>query len=157
MDIILLQNLDKVGEKYDVVTVKNGYGRNFLIPKGLALIANDTNMRRLEDLRRRQAAKESKMKGEYETMAASLEGKMLKIIAKAGTSGKIFGSVTSIQISQAIRDQFGLDISRKKIELKDEVKMLGEYKATLNLHPEVVKELDFSVITEEKKAAAEEK
>jgi len=69
MDIILLQNLDKVGEKYDVVTVKNGYGRNFLIPKGLALIANDTNLRRLEDLRRRQAAKESKMKGEYETKA----------------------------------------------------------------------------------------
>lgn len=155
MDIILLQNLDKVGEKFDVVNVKNGYGRNFLIPKGLALIANDTNLRRLEDLRRRQAAKESKMKGEYETMANSLEGKMLKIIAKAGTSGKIFGSVTSIQISQAIKEQFGLEVSRKKIELKDEVKNLGEYKATLNLHEEVVKELDFEVVTEEKKEVKE--
>jgi len=151
MDIILLQNLDKVGEKYDVVTVKNGYGRNFLIPKGLALIANDTNLRRLEDLRRRQSAKESKMKDEFQSMASSLEGKMLKIVAKAGTSGKIFGSVTSIQISQAIKEQFDLEISRKKIELKDEVKNLGEYKATLNLHPEVITDLDFEVVTEEVK------
>ena len=155
MDIILLQTLDKVGEKFDVVNVKNGYGRNFLIPKGLALIANDTNLRRLADLRKRQDAKESKMKGAYETMANSLSGKMLKIVVKAGTSGKIFGSVTSIQISQAIKEQFGLEISRKKIELKEEVKNLGEYKSTLNLHAEVVKELDFSVVTEETKAPAE--
>ena len=126
MDIILLQNLDKVGEQYDVVTVKNGYGRNFLIPKGLALIANDTNMRRLEDLRRRQAAKESKMVGTFQQMSKDLEGKVLKIVAKAGTSGKIFGSVTNIQISQAIKEQFNMDISRKKIELKEEVKNVGE-------------------------------
>jgi len=148
MDIILLKNLEKVGEQYDVVTVKNGYGRNFLIPQGLALIANDTNMRRLEDLRRRQAAKESKMVGTFQQMAKDLEGKKLKIVAKAGTSGKIFGSVTSIQISQAIKDQFDMEISRKKIELKDEVKNLGEYKATLSLHAEVVTDLDFEVITE---------
>ena len=151
MDIILLQNLDKVGEQYDVVTVKNGYGRNFLIPKGLALIANDTNMRRLEDLRRRQAAKESKMVGTFQQMAKDLEGKVLKIVAKAGTSGKIFGSVTSIQISQAIKDQFGMDISRKKIELKEEVKNLGDYKATLNLHADVVTDLSFEVLTDDKK------
>ncbi len=148
MDIILLKNLEKVGEQYDVVTVKNGYGRNFLIPQGLALIANDTNLRRLEDLRRRQAAKESKMVGTFQQMAKDLEGKKLKIVAKAGTSGKIFGSVTNIQISQAIKDQFDMDISRKKIELKDEVKNLGEYKATLSLHAEVVTDLDFEVITE---------
>ena len=80
---------------------------------------------------------------------------MLKIVAKAGTSGKIFGSVTSIQISQAIKEQFGLEISRKKIELKEDVKMLGEYKATLTLHEEVIKELDFNVVTEDKKPAAE--
>ena len=150
MDIILLKNLDKVGEQYDVITVKNGYGRNFLIPKGLALIANDTNMRRLEDLRRRQTAKENKMVGTFQQMAKDLEGKMLKIVAKAGTSGKIFGSVTSIQISQAIKEQFNIDISRKKIELKEEVKNLGEYKATLNLHTEVVSDLAFEVITDEK-------
>ena len=147
MDIILLKNLEKVGEQYDVVTVKNGYGRNFLIPKGLALIANDTNMRRLEDLRRRQAAKENKMVDTFKQMATDLEGKVLKIAAKAGTSGKIFGSVTNIQISQAIKDQFGMEISRKKIELKEEVKNLGEYKATLNLHADVVTDLTFEVIT----------
>ena len=151
MDIILLQNLDKVGEQYDVVTVKNGYGRNFLIPKGLALIANDTNMRRLEDLRRRQTAKENKMVGTIQQMAKDLEGKMLKIVAKAGTSGKIFGSVTNIQISQAIKEQLDMDISRKKIELKTEVKNLGEYKATLNLHTEVVTDLAFEVLTDDKK------
>ena len=147
MDIILLKNLEKVGEQYDVVTVKNGYGRNFLIPKGLALIANDTNMRRLEDLRRRQAAKENKMVDTFKQMATDLEGKVLKIAAKAGTSGKIFGSVTNIQISQAIKDQFDMEISRKKIELKEEVKNLGEYKATLNLHADVVTDLTFEVIT----------
>ncbi len=147
MDIILLQNLDKVGEKYDVVTVKNGYGRNYLIPQGLALIANDTNTRRLEDLRRRQAAKESKMVGVYQQMASDLKGKSLKIVAKAGTSGKIFGSVTSIQISQAIKEQFDMEVSRKKIELKKEVKELGNYQATLTLHADVVTELDFEVIT----------
>ena len=151
MDIILLQNLDKVGEQYDVVTVKNGYGRNFLIPKGLALIANDTNMRRLEDLRRRQTAKENKMVGTFQQMAKDLEGKMLKILVKAGTSGKIFGSVTNIQISQAIKEQLDMDISRKKIELKTEVKNLGEYKATLNLHTEVVTDLAFEVLTDDKK------
>jgi len=146
MDIILLQNLDKVGEQYDVVTVKNGYGRNFLIPQGLALIANDTNRRRLEDLVRRQDAKESKMVGVYQQMATDLKGKKLKIEVKAGTSGKIFGSVSTIQISQAIKEQLDMEISRKKIELKKEVKELGEYQATLNLHADVVTELDFEVV-----------
>ena len=88
------------------------------------------------------------MVGTFQQMAKDLEGKKLKIVAKAGTSGKIFGSVTNIQISQAIKDQFDMDISRKKIELKDEVKNLGEYKATLSLHAEVVTDLDFEVITE---------
>jgi len=146
MDIILLQTLDKVGEQYDVVTVKNGYGRNYLIPQGLALIANDTNKRRLEDLIRRQDAKESKMVGVFQQMATDLKGKVLKIGVKAGTSGKIFGSVNTIQISQAIKEQLDMEISRKKIELKKEVKNLGEYKATLNLHADVVTELDFEVV-----------
>ena len=115
------------------------------------MIANDTNMRRLEDLRRRQAAKESKMVGTFQQMSKDLEGKVLKIVAKAGTSGKIFGSVTNIQISQAIKEQFNMEISRKKIELKEEVKNLGEYKATLNLHADVVADLAFEVLTDDKK------
>lgn len=148
MEIILLQNIDKVGGKYEVVTVKNGFARNYLIPQGQALIANDTNMRRLEDYRRRQAAKEAKMVGQYETIAATLKTKVLKVGAKAGTSGKIFGSVTNIQLANAIQDQFDIEIDRKKIELPDDVKMLGTYTATINLHNSIDSTVEFEVFAE---------
>ncbi len=148
MDIILLQNIDKVGGKYEVVTVKNGYARNYLIPRGMALIANKTNMRRLEDYRFRQAKKEAAMVGEYETIAAALKEKVLKIGAKAGTSGKIFGSVTNIQLANAIQDQFGYEIDRKKIELPDDVKTLGTYTATIHLHQNVDSTVEFEVFAE---------
>jgi len=148
MDIILLKDVDKVGEQYDVVKVKNGYGRNYLIPQGIALIANDTNMRRLADLRKREAAKEAKMVGVYQEIADKLTGKVLKIGAKAGTSGKIFGSVTSIQIAAALKEQFDVDVKRKKIELPKEVKNLGEYKVNLNLHPDVKPVLDIEVVAD---------
>ncbi len=148
MDIILLKDLDKVGEQYDVVKVKNGYGRNYLIPQGIGLIANDTNMRRLADLRKREAAKEAKMKDVYQKIADQLVGKVLKIGAKAGTSGKIFGSVTSIQIAAALKEQFDVEVKRKKIELPVEVKNLGEYKVNLKLHPEVNPVLDIEVVAD---------
>ena len=148
MDIILLKDIDKVGEQYDVVKVKNGYGRNYLIPQGAALIANDTNMRRLADLRKREAAKEAKMVGVYQDIANKLSGKVLKIGAKAGTSGKIFGSVTNIQIAAALKEQFDVEVKRKKIELPKEVKNLGEYKVNLNLHPEVKPVLDIEVVAD---------
>lgn len=147
MDIILLADVDKVGDKHDVVTVKNGFGRNYLIPQGLALIANATNMKKLEDLRAKEAAVETAKVDEYKAIAAKLEGQTLKIGAKAGTSGKIFGSVNAIQISQALAEQFQVEVPRKKIDLED-VKEIGEYKATLNLHPEVVTELNVSVEAE---------
>ncbi len=145
MDIILLQNIDKVGGKYEVVNVKNGFARNYLIPQGKALIANDTNMRRLEDYRRRQAHNEAKMVGQYQGIADKLQGQVLKIAAKAGTSGKIFGSVTNIQLANALMDQFNIEIDRKKIELPDDVKTLGTYTATLNLHADVDAKVDFEV------------
>ena len=116
MDIILLADIDKVGDKHDVVTVKNGYGRNYLIPQGLALIANATNMKKLEDLRAKEAAAETAKIDEYKAIAAKLEGQTLKIGAKAGTSGKIFGSVNAIQISQALAEQFQVEVPRKKID-----------------------------------------
>ena len=147
MDIILLTDIDKVGDKHDVVSVKNGYGRNYLIPQGLAIIANANNMKKLEDLKAKEAAVEAAKVDEYKAMAAKLEGQTLKIGAKAGTSGKIFGSVNAIQISQALAEQFSLEVPRKKITLED-VKELGEYTATLNLHPEVVSELKVEVIAE---------
>ena len=147
MEIILLKDIDKVGDKHEIVTVKNGYARNYLIPQGLALIANDTNRRRLGDLRRREAAKTEKMLDEFKEMAAKLEGKSIKIGAKAGTSGKIFGSVTGLQISNMLKEQFDMDIDRRKIEMPD-VKEIGTYKAVLNLHPEVNPELEFEVVAE---------
>ena len=100
MDIILLQEVDKLGDKHEIVTVKPGYARNYLIPKGMALIANASNRKRLDELKRVETAREAKLKGYYEEIAAKLKDVTLKIGAKAGTSGKIFGSVTSLQIAQ---------------------------------------------------------
>lgn len=148
MDIILLEDVDKVGDKYDLVTVKNGFGRNYLIPQKLALIANETNRKRLADLKRREAASEAKKLDVYQEIATQLEGKTLKIGAKAGTSGKIFGSVNSLQISQAIKEQFNLDVDKKKIHLTEEVKNIGAYVADLKLHAEVETKLNFEVVAE---------
>ncbi len=147
MDIILLADLDKVGDKHEVVTVKNGYGRNYLIPQGLALIANATNMKKLDDLKAKEEAAEAAKVDVYREIATALEGKTLKIGAKAGTSGKIFGSVTTIQIVQALKEQFDVEVLRKKVSLED-IKEVGSYTATLNLHPEVVVELPIEVAAE---------
>lgn len=148
MDIILLENIDKVGDKHEIVTVKNGYGRNYLIPQGKAIIANDTNRRRLKDLQRREDAAELKRLDEYKEVAAKLEGKTIKIGAKAGTSGKIFGSVTAIQVSNALKEQFDVDVDRRKVKLPEEVKEIGSYTLNLNLHPEVKPDVTFEVVAE---------
>ena len=147
MDIILLADLDKVGDKHEVVTVKNGYGRNFLIPQGLALIANASNMKKLDDLKAKENAAEAAKVDVYRDIATKLEGKTLKIGAKAGTSGKIFGSVTTIKIIQALKEQFDVEVLRKRVSLED-IKEVGSYTATLNLHPEVVVELPIEVAAE---------
>ena len=148
MEIILLKDLDNVGDKHDVVTVKNGYGRNFLIPQKLAVIANPTNLAKLDALKAEEEAKEAARVDEYKQMAEKLEGQTVKIGVKAGTSGKIFGSVTSIQLSQAINDQFGLEIPRKKINMPEDVKEVGTYSAELVLHKEVTTNLDFELVAE---------
>lgn len=148
MEIILLTDLGKVGDKHEVVTVKNGYGRNFLIPKGLGLIANKTNLAKLDKIKAEAAAKEEARLDEYKQMAASIEGKKLNIGVKAGTSGKIFGSVSNIQIAAALKDQLGVEIERKKIEMPEEIKELGTYQATLNLHSQVTTSIDFELIKE---------
>ena len=148
MDIILLQDIDKVGDKHTIVTVRDGYGRNYLIPQGMAIIANDTNRRRLNELMRIEEAQEAKKLSVYQDIAAKIGDQVLKIGAKAGTSGKIFGSVTSIQIAQALKDQFEVDLPRKKIVLQDDVKELGTYTADLNLHKEVEAKINFEVVAE---------
>mgnify|MGYP001129737791 FL=1 len=148
MDIILLQDVEHVGYKHELVTVKNGYGRNFLIPQGFALIANSANRARLKELQRREDATEAKRLGEYQDIAKKLDGQVLRIGAKAGTSGKIFGSVTNIQIINALKEQFDLDLERRKVQLPDNVKDLGTYTLVLNLHKEVQPEVKFEVVAE---------
>ena len=148
MDIILLKEIDKVGNKHDIVKVKDGYGRNFLIPQGLAIVANAGNRKMLNELVKQEDKKESKRLDEYKEMAAKLDGVTLKIGAKAGTSGKIFGSVTNVQIANALKEQAGIEIERKKIVLEEEVKSIGTYSAKLNLHKDVQTSVAFEIIEE---------
>jgi len=148
MQVILLNDVDKLGYKFDVVDVKPGYGRNFLLPKGLALMANSSNMKRLEEMKRRVARSESAKLGEYQAMASKMADSKLKIGAKAGKEGKIFGSVTSIQVIQALKDQLGLEVERRKVVMPDDVKHIGDYEATVNLAKEVVATIKFEVVEE---------
>ncbi|MEZ4950860.1 MAG: 50S ribosomal protein L9 [Saprospiraceae bacterium] len=148
MEIILLQDIEKVGEKHTIVKVKPGFARNYLIPQKMAIVANDTNRGRLDELRRRADAVEQKKILAAQQIAAQLEGKTLKIGAKAGTSGKIFGSVTNIQIAAALNDQLGIEVDRKSVVVPDEVKELGTYTADINLHKEVEVKVNFEVVEE---------
>lgn len=148
MEVILLKDLDKVGDKHDIVKVKNGYGRNYLIPQGFAMEANKVNRQNLEDLKRKESEEEAKKVGEYQAIADKLKDVILKIGAKAGQSGKLFGSVTNVQIAQALKDQADVEIERRKILLDEEIKTLGTYTATLNLHKDVDAKVQFEVIEE---------
>lgn len=148
MEIILLKNIEKVGQKHEIVTVKDGYGRNYLIPQKMAIIANATNRKKLEEIKQKERAAELELISEYQNIASALQDKVLTIGAKAGTSGKIFGSVTNIQIGNALKEQFDIDIDRRVIEMPEEVKMLGKYTAKLNLHREVEAAVEFEVVEE---------
>ncbi len=148
MEVILLKDHDRLGYKYDVVNVKNGYGRNFLIPKGLGIIANAANREKLDAIKAKEQEAELAKVDEYKALAASLEGKTLKIGVKTGTSGKIFGSITNIQIMNALKEQLSLEIDRRKITVDEEIKEMGSYKAELNLHPEVQTSVDFELVAE---------
>jgi large subunit ribosomal protein L9 len=148
MEVILLKDVEKLGYKHDLVAVKPGFGRNYLIPNGFALIANEINRKKLEDLKAKEAAVEAARLSEYVEIAAKLKDVTLKIGAKSGTSGKIFGSITNVQIGNALKEQCEVEIDRRKIVLPDEVKDLGTYEVTLNLHPEVTTQVAFEVIAE---------
>jgi large subunit ribosomal protein L9 len=148
MEIILLKDIDRLGDKHDIVKVKPGFGRNYLIPQGLAVNANALNRKKREAIIAEDDAKEASRLDDYRAMAAKMEGQTLKIGVKAGTSGKIFGSVTSVQIAQALKDQLDLDIERKKIHLPEEVKEVGSYTADLHLHKELIAKIAFELIQE---------
>jgi large subunit ribosomal protein L9 len=145
MQIILIQDVDNLGAANEQVKVKNGYGRNFLIPQKLAVEANPSNIKQMEEKIKQQQKKEAKLLAEVNLVIAKLQEGPVKIGAKTGTSGKIFGAVTSLQLSRAIREQKGYEIDRKRISLPDEVKELGTYKATIDFGNGKSTELEFIV------------
>ncbi len=140
--------MEKLGEKHDVVRVRPGFARNFLIPKGIGIVANDSNLRKLNELKRQEEARENRKINQYKQMAEQLSGVVLTIGAKTGSSGKIFGSVTNVQIAQAIKDQCNIDVERKKIHLDEEVKTTGNFTATIDFHKEVKAKVNFEVVSE---------
>ncbi len=147
MYVILIQDVENLGYKNDIVKVRDGYGRNFLIPNKMAIIANDSNRKQLAENLKQQARKLEQMKADAEAMAQKLETLMLRIEQKANENGKIFGAVTSLQLSEALK-ALDIDIDRKLIAVP-EVKETGEYAAVVKLHKEVKAELKFTVVAAE--------
>ena len=147
MKIILKENVPSLGYKDDVVEVKDGYGRNYLIPQGLAIIASEAALKRRAEDQKQRAHKIEKIKADAEAAAAALEDVKLTIGAKTSSKGTIFGSVNALQIAEAL-EKLGHIVDRKIIEIKDPVKEVGVYKALLRFHKDVVKEIEFEVIAE---------
>ncbi|MDE5686984.1 MAG: 50S ribosomal protein L9 [Paramuribaculum sp.] len=147
MKIILKEDIANLGYKDDVVEVKSGYGRNYLIPYGKAVIATPSALKVLAENQRQRAHKLAKIKADAEALAASLENVKLTIGAKTSSTGTIFGSVNAIQIAEAL-EKLGFNIDRKVISVKETIKEVGEYNAILKLHKEVSVEVPFEVISE---------
>lgn len=147
MKIILKENVPNLGYKDDVVEVKDGYGRNYLIPQGKAVIANASALKQLAENQKQRAHKIAKMLEDAKAFAATLEGVALTIGAKASSTGTIFGSVNNIQIAEAL-EKLGHNVDRKLISIKETVKEVGNYKAIVKLHKEVTVEIPFEVVAE---------
>jgi large subunit ribosomal protein L9 len=148
MEVILIQDVDNLGAANELVKVRNGYARNFLIPRKLAVEASPSNVKQMEERMKQVKKKEEKMLAEVNSVIAKLSEAPLKVGAKSGTSGKIFGSVTPLQLSRAIREQKGYVIDRKKITLPDEVKELGTYKAHIDFGNGKYADVEFEVVGE---------
>ncbi|TAN20440.1 MAG: 50S ribosomal protein L9 [Chitinophagaceae bacterium] len=148
MQVILIQDVNNLGGRNELVKVKNGYARNYLIPRKLAVEANPSNLKQLEERQKVQKRREDQMLQEIAKVKEVLLESPVKIGAKTGTTGKIFGSVTTLQISQAIKSQKGYEIDRRHIELLEEVKELGSYKAKINFGNQQELEMSFEVVAE---------
>ena len=148
MQIILIQDVNNLGGANEVVTVRNGYARNFLIPQKMAVEASSSNLKQLQERVKQQKKKEDKMLAEINKVIAALQEGSLNIGAKTGTTGKIFGSVTNVQVSRAIREQRGYEIDRRRIQLLDEIKELGTYKARVDFGNGNETEITIEVISE---------
>jgi large subunit ribosomal protein L9 len=147
MEVILKQDVTGLGYKNDIVKVKAGYGNNYLIPNGFALIANDSNKRLVNENVRQAAHKAAKIKQDAEALAAKIGELTIEIRTKAGESGKIFGAVTALQIADALKAK-GFDVDRKKVHLKEAPKQIGTYNVNLDLHKEVKHEIKVQVVAE---------
>ncbi|MFN4891638.1 MAG: 50S ribosomal protein L9 [Bacteroidota bacterium] len=148
MEVILIKDVDNLGATNEVVKVKNGYARNFLIPQKMAVENSPSNQKQLEERLKQFQKKEAQMLAEINSVIAKLNEGPIRLGAKSGTSGKIFGSVTSLQISRAIREQKGYEIDRKKISIAEEVKELGSYKAVIDFGNGKSAEVSFEVVAE---------
>jgi large subunit ribosomal protein L9 len=147
MKLILTQDVRSLGHKDDVVSVRPGYGRNYLIPQGMAKMATESAMKMLAEDVKQRAFKQDKVRKDADALAQKLEGVKVTLKAKTGTSGKIFGAVTTLQIANALKEM-GYEVDRRKIVFSEEPKVLGDYKATISLHKEVSKEIDIEVVAE---------
>jgi large subunit ribosomal protein L9 len=147
MEVILKDDVKNLGYKNDTVTVKPGYGRNYLIPQGLAVIADKSNKKVVAENIRQAAHKAEKIKNDAQEIANSIGDITLEIPAKVGETGKIFGSVTTLQISDALKAK-GIEVDRKRISFDQDVKTAGEYTASINLHKEVKHQVKFNVVAQ---------
>ena len=147
MEVILKEDIKGLGYKNDVVKVKAGHGRNYLIPQGFAIIASASNKKVISENVKQASHKAEKLKKDASAIAEQIGNTVLQINAKVGESGKIFGAITSLQLSDALKEK-GFAIDRKKISFKSEVKELGEYTAIVDLHKEVKHEVKFKVVAE---------
>lgn len=149
MEVILKQDVPNLGYANELLKVKPGYARNFLIPQGLAIPATDSNRKILAENLKQKAHKEEKVRSQAEDLSTALKNVVVKIGAKAAESGKIFGSVNALQVAQALKDQYKFDIDRKKIHVDGEhIKELGTYKAKVFLHKDIQVEITFEVFAE---------
>jgi large subunit ribosomal protein L9 len=148
MQVILIQDVNNLGGANELVTVKNGYGRNYLIPQKFAVEANPSSLKQLEEKIKQLKKKEAKLLAEINNVIAKLQEGPLKVGAKTGTSGKIFGSVTSVQIARAIKDQKGYEIDRRRITILDDVKELVSFKAKVDFSNGIETNVDFEVVAE---------
>ncbi|PKP49071.1 MAG: 50S ribosomal protein L9 [Bacteroidetes bacterium HGW-Bacteroidetes-11] len=149
MDVILKKDIPNLGYATEIVKVRDGYGRNYLIPQGFAILATEANRKMNAETLKQKAFKEDKVRNEAEALAKLLESVTVKIGAKVASTGKIFGSVNSLQIAEALKEQFNYDVDRKKIHLDgDSVKEVGEYKAKVMLHKGVSIMINFEVFAE---------
>ncbi len=147
MEVILREDIKGLGYKNDIVAVKDGYGRNYLIPQGLAILANRSNVKMIQENVRQAAHKAEKVKKDAEALANSIGELVLEINTKAGESGKIFGAITALQVSDALQTK-GYDVDRKRIDFNGNIKEVGEHTVSLNLHKEIQHEITLKVVAE---------